>query len=76
MERGEEDRLKRLKEWRTEEAGRLGIEPGYIANNALLELVAVKAPRTMGDLEALPPMRCWQRSEFGEQILSIVSPRR
>lgn len=76
MERGEEERLKRLKEWRTEQAGRLGIEPGYIANNALLEMVAIQAPRTMGGLDGLPPMRCWQRSEFGEQILSAVAPRR
>ncbi|AJE04586.1 ribonuclease D [Geobacter pickeringii] len=72
----EEQRLKALKGWREEEAARLGIDMGYLANNALLEQLAVAAPRSVGELAASGSLREWQMREFGPGILAALAPRR
>ncbi|RNC72235.1 MAG: ribonuclease D [Desulfuromonadales bacterium] len=70
---GDEERcLKALKGWREERARRLGIEPGFLANNALLEQVALTAPRTMEALDGIAALREWQKREFGAEMVAAV----
>jgi ribonuclease D len=70
-----EKRLKRLKSWREERAARMGMAPGIMANNALLEAVAAAMPRTRDELAALAGMKQWQLEEFGEELLSRAGGR-
>lgn len=66
-------RLERLKRWRGTKADELGLDPGVMVNNALLETVARSVPRTAKDLEDIHFMRAWQRREFGDGLLSVVA---
>jgi len=69
----EERRLRGLKEWREAQARRRGIEPGYLANNALLEQLALAAPRTREDLDGMTVLRRWQKEEFGPDLLAVLA---
>jgi ribonuclease D len=64
-----------LKKWRTGESARLGIQPGILINNALLEEFSRNPPRSRGDLGNFPAMKGWQRRELGEGILAALAPR-
>jgi len=67
-----EERLKQLKRWREGKAQALGIDAGILVNNALLESLAKEVPRTLNDLDAFPVLRSWQKSELGEELLSML----
>lgn len=67
-----EERLKQLKRWREGKALALGIDAGILVNNALLESLAKEVPRTLNDLDAFPVLRSWQKSELGEELLSML----
>lgn len=71
----EEKRLKALKEWREGAAARLGVDMGYLANNALLEQLAVSAPRSVAALDAAG-LREWQKREFGAELVEAIADRR
>ena len=66
---GQEERLKLLKEWRTQKAGKLGIDAGILANNTLLEGLSDLTP---GFLAAIPGLKNWQADVFGEELLAII----
>lgn len=68
-----EVRIERLKKARTEISARLGLAPGLVAPNWLLERVAAKAPGSVDDLAQVEGIRKWQISEFGQQLISAVS---
>ncbi len=68
-----EKRLSLLKAWRTKAAGRLGISPGILINNALLEEIAGRPPRVVGELQSFPTMKAWQRRELGGGILDALN---
>jgi len=72
----EERRLKALKGWREELARRLGVEPGFLANNALLEQIALAFPRSEEELEGVAGLRPWQRREFGAEMVAALQARR
>jgi ribonuclease D len=63
-----DNRLKCLKGWREEKAGRLSMEPGLLANNALLEAL-VEMP---GGVHEIIP-RLWQRELFGEEVGQLLA---
>lgn len=71
----EEKRLKALKEWREGASARLGVDMGYLANNALLEQLAVSAPRSVAALDAAG-LREWQKREFGAELVEAIADRR
>ncbi len=66
-------RLKTLKRWRTTKAAELGIDPGVLINNALLEAIAGRPPAALADLAGLPGMKNWQRQELGPGILAALA---
>jgi ribonuclease D len=65
----QEELLKRLKEWRTEKAAELGIDPGILVNNALLETLSELTLTNSSDLKGL---KGWHSSEFGEELFKLL----
>lgn len=66
-------RMTRLKAWRTEVAASLSLDPGVLINNATLEELARKRPRTEKDLSGIELLKNWQRRELGAGILQVLS---
>jgi ribonuclease D len=71
-ERHQEERLQRLKQWREKRARQLGIEPGIMANNALLEALAETDLDTVQEGDGLVPMKRWQRELFGAELRRLL----
>ncbi|GLI37884.1 HRDC domain-containing protein [Geobacter hydrogenophilus] len=72
----EERRIKALKGWREDKARRFAVEPGFLANNALLEQIALTFPRSEKELEGIAGLRPWQRREFGAEMVATLQARR
>lgn len=70
---GARDRLKILKSWRATRCAVLGIEPGVLAPNWLLEALADAAPGVFSDLDTVAGMREWQKNLFGREMISLVT---
>jgi ribonuclease D len=66
-----EERLERLKSVRNAEAERIGLAPGVLAPNGLLEAIARLDPGT-ADLSSVEGMRRWQREVVGEKLLAAL----
>ena len=69
---GAKERLKHLKLWREAESSRLGIDPGVLAPNRLLELLAEPEPHLL-DVAAVSGMRRWQRALFGCTVMETAA---
>lgn len=67
-----EARLDRLKALRNELAPRYDLQPGVLCANQVLEAVARANPATLEQLAAVPPLRRWQRTEFGAELLGAL----
>jgi ribonuclease D len=66
-------RFDRLKAWRDALAMELCIDPPILFNKALLTEIAMKNPKSMEELEQVPGLKNWQKREFGEQIVNLLS---
>jgi len=64
-------RVKALKTWRDVRAKTLGMEPGILMNNALINDLALKNPRSMKELESIPGLKKWRQNYFGREILTV-----
>jgi ribonuclease D len=69
---GFDNRLERLKEIRSAESTRLGLAPGVLAPNWLLEEIARKVPRSPEELSQVAGIRRWQRRVLGDRILAAM----
>jgi ribonuclease D len=67
-----EARLARLKGARTTITGRLGLAPGVICPNSVLENIARRVPETLESLAGVPGIRRWQVANFGDELLAAV----
>lgn len=65
----QDERLKRLKAWRTAKAADLGIDPGILVNNALLETLSESTPASLADLKGL---KGWHKAVFGEELFKLL----
>ncbi len=72
----EERRVKALKGWREGKSRQFGVEPGFLANNALLEQIALSFPRSEEELDGVAGVRSWQRREFGAELVAALQVRR
>ncbi len=68
-----EKRLTRLKDWRKKVATDLELDPGVLINNALLDELARKQPRSEQDLDGIVLLKSWQRKVLGEGILRTLN---
>ena len=62
-------RVKAIKTWRDMRAKHLGMEPGFLLNNALINGFALKNPRSMKEMEEIPGLKKWLQGHFGREIL-------
>jgi ribonuclease D len=62
--------VKALKTWRDMRAEHLGLEPGILMNNALINAVALKNPRSIKEMEEIPGLKKWLQGHFGQEILA------
>jgi ribonuclease D len=65
----QDERLKELKEWRSAKSAALGIDPGILVNNALLEALAESNPASAADLQGL---KGWHAEMFGEELYALL----
>jgi ribonuclease D len=63
-------RVKALKTWRDRRAKDLGMEPGILLNNALIQDLALKNPRSIKEMEEIPGLKKWRQNQFGREILA------
>jgi len=66
------DRVKAIKTWRDKIACRLDLEPALLLNKALMYAIALKNPRQLEDLNAIPEMRNWQKQELGKGVVNVL----
>jgi len=66
-------RVKALKAWRDIRAKHLGLEPGILMNNALINAFALKNPRSIKEMEEIPGLKKWLQDHFGQEILAAFS---
>ena len=67
------DRLARLRQWRTEEAHKLGVPAYRVLTNRTLEALAQEAPRFERELETIPGMGPILRGRYGETVLRLLA---
>ncbi len=67
------ERLKNLKSWRERCSRELGLDPGMLAPNWLLEAVADCQSGAAEELDAIPGMREWQKRLFGKEMAHILA---
>jgi ribonuclease D len=68
-------RFQRLRELRAVRAPAIGLDPGLVCANGVLQEIARAAPQLSGDLDAIPELRRWQREVLGDEaILRAVRP--
>ncbi|MBM4331233.1 MAG: ribonuclease D [Deltaproteobacteria bacterium] len=66
-------RVKALKTWRDIRAKHLGLEPGILMNNALINAFALKNYRSINEMEEIPGLKKWLQDHFGQEILAAFS---
>ena len=66
-------RVKALKTWREMQAKNLGMEPGILLNNALINDLALKNPRSIKEMEEIPGLKKWLQDHFGREILAALT---
>jgi len=69
---GAKERLKNLKCWREQRSSELGLEPGVLAPNWLLESVADINPASYTGLERISGVRQWQKDLCASDIIRIA----
>ena len=69
---GAKERLKRLKLWREQRSAAIGLEPGVVAPNWLLEGIADLDEASVRGLNGIAGMREWQKGLYGEEVTAIA----
>ncbi|MEI7816926.1 MAG: HRDC domain-containing protein [Desulfuromonadales bacterium] len=67
------ERLKNLKSWREKYSHNIGLEPGLLAPNWLLEAIADTETAEKVELDAIPGMRDWQKRLFSEDMARVLA---
>lgn len=68
----ESERVKLLRQWREKKAGKLCIDPGVLINNAAISAIAGVNPQTPEDLDRVSPLKNWQKTALGPEILKVL----
>ena len=67
-----QERIERLKKMREKLSSSIGIEPGFLLNNAIIGCIAIENPATAQDLLKIEHVRHWQVEAIGENIISTL----
>lgn len=67
-----EKRIIRLKKMREKLSISMGIEPGFLLNNALISSIALQKPANSAQLLNIEHVRHWQVENIGENILEAL----
>lgn len=73
MDRRAERRVATLKRWRTQRSKELALDPGVLCPNSSLEAIAIAHPREGSDLDEIPELKNWFRSNFGPEIVALFA---
>ncbi|MCG8533087.1 MAG: HRDC domain-containing protein, partial [Desulfovibrionales bacterium] len=65
-------RIKQLKKMREKKSESLGMEQGFLINNALITHISLENPDSLSALREMPNMRQWQMEVLGEDILNAL----
>lgn len=65
-------RITALKKMREKKSESLGMEPGFLINNATITALAQEKPVTHADLDAMGVLRNWQKEALGDTILKTL----
>lgn len=65
-------RFERLKAARNAAAERLGLQPGVLCPNGILEGIARVEPKSVDEMSKVEEMRKWQREVLGVELLAAV----
>jgi ribonuclease D len=68
-------RVKALKAWREMRAKNLGMEPGILLNNGLVQSLAFRNPRSIEQMEEIPGLKRWVLDHFSWEILPVLTRR-
>jgi ribonuclease D len=67
-------RMDRLKVARNAAAERLGLQPGVLCPNGILEGIARLEPKSVEEMVKVADMRKWQREVLGAELLAAIAP--
>jgi ribonuclease D len=66
-------RVKALKQWRERRAKDLTMDSGILINNALINALALKNPRSLKEMKDIPGIKRWLMDHFGHEMLAALS---
>ncbi len=75
LDRKDRETVKALKEMREAQSHELGIEPGFLLNNAAISQLVTDPPRSLLELEKLTCIRKWQVEAIGDKIIKILNAK-
>jgi ATP-dependent DNA helicase RecQ len=64
--------MERLRRWRYHKAQTLGVPAFWVLHNRVLEAIARRGPRTLGELEGVRGIGARKVEQFGEEIIDVV----
>ncbi len=68
-----QQRIGKLKAMREKQSTSLGMEPGFLINNALITRLAFDPPGSLESLDAVSGLRNWQKHALGQEILNAIN---
>ena len=73
LTRDDEPLVLKLKAWRNKKVKETDLGPGMIVNNTIIGRVAALKPTSVEQLVEIEDMRNWQRADFGEALVGVVT---
>jgi len=67
-----DQRMAKLKQWRSAKAEELGIDPGVLINNATMEEIARFNPGSVDQLAQAGILKRWQQRELGSSMYAVL----
>jgi ATP-dependent DNA helicase RecQ len=64
--------FERLRRWRYHKAQTLGVPAFWVLHNRVLEAIARRYPRTLGELEGVRGIGASKVEQFGQEIVDVV----
>lgn len=72
MSKKDQERVKALKKLRDKKSQALGLEPGFLFNNASITTAALTRPSSVEELSQLDAVRNWQVQIIGNDIINTL----